>query len=56
MLNFLYYKSLARAFKRAKTNADRWLIWCFTAGLIGWNFAMMTVAAIAPSRNASLHV
>ena len=37
---------LVRGFKRARNMADRWLIWCFAGGLIGWNMAMMTVSAM----------
>ena len=40
---FLPYFALRRAFTRATTGEDRWLIWCFMAGLSGWHIALMTV-------------
>jgi hypothetical protein len=46
MLNAYYYFALYRASQLAKDFAAHWMIWCFTAGLIGWNVAMMTVGAL----------
>jgi O-antigen ligase len=45
--NVLYYRSLYRAAKLATTESSRWLLWCITAALVGWNVAMMTVSALA---------
>jgi len=42
-LNVAYYARLRLAMVRSYDMADRWLIWCFAAGLVGWNVAMMTV-------------
>jgi hypothetical protein len=39
----LPYFALRRAFTRAPTEEDRWLVWCFMAGLGGWHIALMTV-------------
>ncbi len=39
----LPYFALRRAFVRASTEEDRWLVWCFMAGLGGWHIALMTV-------------
>ncbi len=45
-VNFLYYRRLVQAAKRARVKADKWMIWCLMAVLVGWNVAMMTVAAL----------
>lgn len=43
ILTLLPYVRLRKAFLRAPTQEDQWLLWCFGAGLIGWQFAFMTV-------------
>ena len=45
-VNFLYYRRLLQAAKRTRAKADKWMIWCLMATLVGWNVAMMTVAAL----------
>lgn len=42
-----YYRRLRMAFKSARTKADRWMIWCATGALFGWNMAMMTVSPLS---------
>ncbi len=44
VVNFLYYRALARAYRYAVTRADRWLLWCITGALVGWNLGMLTVS------------
>lgn len=39
----LPYFAIRKAFKRASNDEDRWLVWCFMAGLGGWHLALMTV-------------
>lgn len=45
-LNIYYYFALYKAHRLARDFPSHWMIWCFTAGLIGWNVAMMTVGAM----------
>jgi len=46
LLNGFYYWTLYRAGRSARGVHDKWTIWCITAGLLGWNVAMMTVGAL----------
>ena len=41
-ITFLYYWRLYIAGNRAKMLKDKWLLWCFFSGLVGWNVAFMT--------------
>jgi hypothetical protein len=45
-LNAYYYFALFRANRLARDFPSHWMIWCLTAGMIGWNVAMMTVGAM----------
>ncbi len=47
MINVLYYRSLYRAWRLCKSVEDRWMVWCLSAALIGWNVAMMTVGTVS---------
>lgn len=47
VLNTYYYWCLYRIWGTARTLQARWSIWCLSAGMIGWNVAMMTVAPLA---------
>lgn len=45
-MNVYYYLRIYIAYQIAQTVSDKWLIWTLMASLIGWNLAMMTVAAL----------
>jgi hypothetical protein len=30
---------------------DRWALWCFAGGVLGWNIGMMTVGALQQTMN-----
>ncbi len=47
LCNVTYYSRLAKGFRLATTFEHRWLIWCLLSSLIGWNIAMLTVAAVS---------
>ncbi len=46
-LTVLYYKRLNLAYQLAQRRNDQWLIWCFTAALVGWSVGTLTVAQIS---------
>jgi len=46
VLNVFYYRRLYEAYRSSRSPADEWLVWCIAAALVGWNVAMMTVAAL----------
>lgn len=47
VINVMYYGCLYRAWRLCKSLADRWMVWCLLAALIGWNVAMMTVGTVS---------
>lgn len=47
VVNYFYYRRLFEASHIATELRDKWFIWCFAASLVGWNFAMQTVSALA---------
>lgn len=47
MINVLYYRYLHRAWKACGSFEDRWMVWCLTAAMLGWNIAMMTVNTVS---------
>lgn len=51
MMNAYYYWCLFRAGRAATTFRDKWSIWCIASGLVAWNVAMLTVAALAQTNN-----
>ena len=54
-VNFLYYRNLFVAGKKALTLNNLWLIWCIMAIFGGWNVAMMTIAALGQV-NTLMHI
>lgn len=46
-LNVTYYRKIYLGGLRAKSPADKWLVWCFASAMVGWNVAMMTVGALS---------
>ncbi len=46
VLNVYYYYCLYRATKLSRSFETSWMLWCLSAGVIGWNVAMMTVGAL----------
>lgn len=46
VVNYLSYRALYLAYQRASLFADRWMIWCCTATLLGWNVSMLTCSAM----------
>jgi hypothetical protein len=51
LLNIHYYWCLYAGGRVAVSLEDRWAVWCISAGLIGWNIAMMTVGALAQTNS-----
>ncbi len=51
LMNGYYYWCLFRAGRAATTLQDKWSIWCIASGMIAWNVAMLTVAALAQTNN-----
>ncbi|GEM_PF-1446107 len=45
IVNVLYYYRLYKAAHSTNDPNDLWYIWCISSALVGWNVAMMTVAA-----------
>lgn len=45
--NAAYYRRLYQAAKASRDVSDQWFVWCFAAGLVGWNAAMMTVGPLS---------
>ena len=54
-INFLYYRNLFVAGKKAGSFKNLWLIWCIMAIFGGWNVAMMTIAALGQV-NTLMHI
>jgi hypothetical protein len=46
-----FYTELLRAGKYALLPMDRWALWCFAGGVLGWNIGMMTVGALQQTMN-----
>ncbi len=51
LLNIHYYWCLYRGGRAAVSLEDRWAVWCISAGVIGWNIALMTVGALAQTNS-----
>ncbi len=47
VINVLFYRSLVQGWRLARDVADRWLVWCLSGALVGWNTAFMTVGALS---------
>ena len=47
LVNAGYYILLHRTFKKFRSGADRWTLWCVAATLLGWNLAMLTVTTVS---------
>ena len=48
LFNFFYYLKLYQAFKYSTSYSDKWLIWCLSSSLVGWNIAMLTTSMQQP--------
>jgi len=45
-LQFAYYRRLYNAFHLTHKRGERWLIWCFSSALVGWNVGLLTVSLV----------
>jgi len=46
VLTYYYYRRLYRAPHIARSRDDHWLVWCFSAALVGWSIGTLTVSFV----------
>jgi O-antigen ligase len=50
VLPIIYYRYLYAAHQHAKRRRDKLLVYCFSAGLVGWSFGTLTVGFVAQTQ------